>query len=38
MSNGETLFPMYYTELYGTFDNFLAFGSAKFWKGTRHMC
>lgn len=38
MSNGETLFPVYYTDLFGTFDLFLPFGDPCFWKGTRHSC
>ena len=38
MSNGETLFPIYHTELYDGFGEFRPFGDNNFWKGTRHMC
>lgn len=38
MSNGETLFPVYYTEVYDDFGEFPEFGAEGFWKGTRHMC
>ena len=38
MSNGETLFPVYYTEVYDGFGGFAEFGAEGFWKGTRHMC
>lgn len=38
MSNGETLFPIYHTELYKGFGEFPEFGAKDFWKGTRHMC
>lgn len=38
MSNGETMFPIYHTEIYKDFGDFPEFGSKNFWKGTRHMC
>lgn len=38
MSNGETIFPVYYTEIYEGFGGFPEFGASGFWKGTRHMC
>lgn len=38
MSNGKTLFPVYYTELFSRFDTFSKIGEPDFWKGIRHMC
>lgn len=38
MSNGETLFPVYCTEVYDGFGDFPEFGTNDFWKGTRHIC
>ena len=38
MSNGETLFHVYYTEVYDGFGDFPEFGAERFWEGTRHMC
>ncbi|MBO5007229.1 MAG: exo-alpha-sialidase [Clostridia bacterium] len=38
MSNGETLFPVYHTEVYDGFGSFPEFGSPEFWIGTRHVC
>ena len=38
MSNGETLFPIYHTELFDNFGGFPPFGDKEFWKGTQHTC
>lgn len=38
MSNGESLFPVYHTEIYDGFGSFPEFGSPEFWVGTRHVC
>lgn len=36
MSNGETLFPIYRTEMYSGFGDFPLYGDKDFWKGTHH--
>lgn len=36
LSNGEYLFPVYFTRLYEGFGDFPEFGAPDFWKGTRH--
>lgn len=38
MSNGDILFPVYFTQLEKGFGDFGVFESPDFWKGTHHTC